>query len=468
MAQRYWLMVLCLCFRASLANAQTAENYQPYTVLVYDENWRYLRDPLRQVDWSDKLKYIRLLGDSDETYFSFGGQVRERGEYFDHPGWGSGSPDNGYILQRYMAYFDLHLGRRFRLFVQAKSGLEVERDGGPRPGVDEDRLDWNQGFVDWAVWTEQPDHEDFTVRAGRQMMTLGAGRLIAIGAGLNVEQVFDGVRLTLQTHGWTTDAFATRPVTINNGLFDDAPNHAVNFWGLYVTHRLPLLKLANVDLYYLGLDNKSARWNAGIAREQRQTAGVRVFARSESWYYDWEYTTQFGRFGAGSIGAWGIATNTGYRFKDAHFSPRIELDAGALSGGANPRDHTLGTFNALFPNGSYLGQALLLGPYNLVIARPKLRLDLTRKLSLNPNLEFLWRESTADGSYGPAGNLTRAAGSSQARYVGAQADLELDYNLDRHTTFAIDYVHFLPGKFLKQMPPGLGVNFIAPQVTYTF
>ncbi len=167
-------------------------------------------------------------------------------------------------------------------------------------------------------------------------------------------------------------------------------------------------------------------------------------------------------------GAWGIATNTGYRFKDALWSPRFELDAGALSGDTNSKDHTLGTFNALFPNGSYLGQALLLGPNNLTIARPKLRLDLTRKLSLNPNMEFLWRESTADGIYGPAGNLTRAAGGSQARYVGAQADLELDYNVDRHTTFAIDYVHFFAGRFLKQMPPGLGVNFVTPQVTYTF
>ncbi len=141
------------------------------------------------------------------------------------------------------------------------------------------------------------------------MMTLGAGRLIALGAGLNVEQMFDGVRLTLHTHGWAADSFAVRPVTIHNGLFDDAPNHAVSFWGVYVTHSLPLLRLANVDLYYLGLDSKSARWNAGIGREQRETLGARVFARSESWYYDWEYTAQFGRFGAGGI------RGLGHRYK---------------------------------------------------------------------------------------------------------------------------------------------------------
>ncbi len=141
MAKCCWFLFMCLCFRGIWAKAQTAENYQSYTVLVYDENWRYLQDPLRQVDWSDKLKYVRLLGDSEETYFSFGGQVRERGEYFDHPGWGSGNPDNGYILQRYMPYLDLHFGSRFRFFLQAKSGLEEGRDGGPRPGVDEDRLD---------------------------------------------------------------------------------------------------------------------------------------------------------------------------------------------------------------------------------------------------------------------------------------------------------------------------------------
>ena len=122
------------------------------------------------------------------------GQIRERGEYQDHPAFGAQPPDNGYFLQRYLSSADLHLGSRFRTFIQFDSGLINGRDGGPRPGIDEDKFDVNQGFIDIVPYRHGDDN--LTIRSGRQLVSLGSTRLVAIGAGLNVEQPFDGFRLT--------------------------------------------------------------------------------------------------------------------------------------------------------------------------------------------------------------------------------------------------------------------------------
>jgi hypothetical protein len=436
----------------------------PYTPLVWDQDWTYLRDPAVPRDPLDKLHYVKLNA-SGEDYISFSGQIRERGEYFDYPAFGAQPADNGYLQQRYIVGSDLHLHQSFRLFTQLSSSLINGRDGGPRTAVDEQKLSFNQGFIDYT-----PLHEgdaSFTLRAGRQLVSLGSTRLVAIGAGLNVEQPFDGFRLTLNALDWKLQGLAVRPVSVSPGYMASAPDHTQELWGLYATHPFPLPH-ANIDLYYLGYDHAKGLWLHGVGREQRETFGLRLYAQSSTWYYDWEFTPQIGRFGSGDIRAWGIGTNTGYHFAATKFQPRIELDAGALSGDSNLHNKTLGTFNALFPNGSYLSQALLIGPYNVILARPKLQLNVTRSVTFNPNLEMLWRESTQDGTYGIVGYPNHAASLSSARYIGAQIDSDVDWAINRHTTFSVDYEHFFPGQFLKQTPPNRSVNFIAPQIIFNF
>ncbi len=437
----------------------------PYTPFVWDEDWSYLSEPTLRQDWSDNIRYVQL-GDNAANYVSFGGQIRERGEYTDYPAWGAQPADNGYLQQRYILNADLHVGDLFRMFVQLSSGIEDGRDGGPRPGIDEDKADFNQTFIDVKPWHD--GESSFNIRVGRQLVALGSTRLVAIGAGLNVQQPFDGFRLTLKTRAWTLEGLALRPTLIKTGVFDNEPNPAEEFWGIYATHKFPWLPHAIIDVYYLGIDHKSVIFFQGTGREQRESIGARIYARTPTWYYDYEYTQQFGWFGAGTISAWGLGTNSGYRFPQVRWTPRIELDAGVTSGDHNLHDNRLGTFNPLFPNGSYLSQSLLIGPYNVIIARPKLELDLTKSVSFQPNLEFLWRQSTFDGIYNIAGFPTHPGTASSARYVGGQIQAEIDWTANRHLSAALVYEHFFPGEFLKQTPPNKSVNFISPQLTYTF
>ncbi len=158
----------------------------------------------------------------------------------------------------------------------------------------------------------------------------------------------------------------------------------------------------------------------------------------------------------------------GYTFNHARFAPHPELDGGVLSGDHDAHDKTLGTFNPLFPNGNYLSQSILLGPFNLIIARPTFKTSLTRKASTNTNVELLWRQATEDGVYNIAGILTHAPGNSTARFIGTQIQQEIDYAFSRHLSGSLAYEHFFSGVFLKQTPPGHSLNFISPQLTYNF
>ncbi len=428
-------------------------------------DWSYLHRPDARADWTDRLHFLPR-SDAPDRFISITGQIRERGEYQDHPAFGAQPPDNGYLLQRYLLSADLHVAPALRFFLQLDSGFSEGRDGGPRPGIDRDELDINQGFVDVAPW-HRDLQSNLVLRTGRQLVSLGSTRLVATGAGLNVEQPFDGFRITLKTHGWTADGLALRPTSIATGRFDNQPNSAEELWGLYTSHPLGR-RGANLDLYYLGFDHRRARYVSGTGREQRETLGVRLWERHAAWDYDAEFTGQFGRFGSGDIRAWAAGYHGGYTFAQHRFAPHPEIDGGVLSGDHSPHNRTLGTFNPLFPNGNYLGEAILLGPTNLIITRPTLKLTLTRRLSSNTNEEFLWREAVEDGVYNIVGILTHPPAGSKARYIGSQFQQQLVWTVSRHLAAQLTYEHFFPGRFLKQSPPGRGVNFIGPQLTWNF
>ena len=97
--------------------------------MTYDEDNRYLSNPECRTEVLDRLKYIPLRPGHKDYYLSFGASVRERGEYFSNPNWGSGPRGSTFLLQRYYVHADLHLGDRFRFFTELGSSLEHGRTG---------------------------------------------------------------------------------------------------------------------------------------------------------------------------------------------------------------------------------------------------------------------------------------------------------------------------------------------------
>ena len=439
-----------------------------YSETRYDDDFSYLRDPACRTGFWDPLKYI-LLDAQDDTYLSLGGEIRERYERFHNPLWGQ-QPQSpgGYALQRYMLFGDLHLGENLRIFAELMSDWENARIGGPRPQIDEDQLNFSQFFADLILHPFGLDHP-LTFRIGRQWLIYGSQRLISDRYGPNVPLAFDGVRAILNAAPWRVDAFVTKPVETNQGVFDDQTHLPTWFWGIYAVRALSFIDGANIDLYYLGLHDKSATYAQETGNETRQTIGTRLWGTRGAWDSNSELVGQTGTFSHGYILAWSAATDTGYSLESTPLQPRVALRTGIASGDHDKKGPNLQTFSPLFPTGFYFNQAILNGPLNVIGVHPNLTLHLREGIALNGEWGWFWRQSSDDGVYGLGGNLLRPVGTTSESYVGSQAQLTFDWQLNSQAHFQINYLHFFAGGYLKDTSPiGKDVDFVTTSIQYRF
>lgn len=447
-----------------------SEGRPPFKLLRYEEDFGFLADPAKRIDPFDPLKYIPLFGRED-VYLTFGADVREWFESYHNDSFGEGPGNaqgyNTYFLQRYMFHGDLRLGDRVRLFVQSISGFEDGRIGGPRPDIDVNRFDAHQGFVDWTWW---PDARDFALiwRLGRQEFRYGSGRLIDVREGPNLRRSFDGARALARLGAWSVDGWWAKPVLNNPGVFDDIPNPAVMFWGLYGVRPVGDGSRANVDLYYLGFENLEASFDQDRGRELRHSIGTRIWGRPMPWEYNLEYVYQFGDFGSGRINAWTAANAVRYNFADAPFKPALGVRFDVASGDQNANSPNLQTFNPLFPSGAYFNLTGPFGPQNIIDLHPTLDVHLRDDLALSADWAFFWRESLDDGVYQLSGSLIASGRNSRARSIGSSPALTVVWTINPHTTLLASYVHIFPGPFLDETTPGKAVDYVTTWLTFKF
>jgi hypothetical protein len=292
-------------------------------------------------------------------------------------------------------------------------------------------------------------------------MSYGTGRLIDPREGVNLRRSFDESRLLLRMDEWRVDGWWGRPVRNRPGVSDDDPNPNVAFWGVYAVHPLPVLPDGNVDLYYLGFENKQAVYDQGRGSELRHSVGTRVWGRPLPWEYNFEYVYQFGTFGSGSIAAWTAANAVRYNF-DLPLKPRLGVRADVASGDQNPNTPNLQTFNPLFPSGAYFSLGNPLGPSNII------DLHLTENLLLIADWDFFWRESLKDGVYTFGITPLRTGRRSDARYVGSSPTLTLAWSPTRHVTVLASYVHLFAGPFIRETVPGKDIDYFTTWIDYKF
>lgn len=428
----------------------------PYRLMRADEDYRYLRDPARRSDVLDVLKYIPL---GRRVALGFGGETRQRLEWFGDPDWGAGPPRSTSWLQRYMLHADLRVPHA-RVFVQFKSGVETGRPGGPRP-IDRDDLDVHQAFADLDL--EAPGGLRLVVRAGRQELGFGSGRLVSPREGPNVRRSFDGVSLIVRARRVRAHLFVARPVAIRRGVLDDGWEPGQWFAGAYLTVPSPL-RGGEVDVYALYLDRREAALHRGVAHERRLSLGTRWSGAAGPLDYNLEGVLQVGRFGDAPLVAWTFASDTGVRLP-LPWDPRIGARLDIASGDRGRR--VVGTFQALFPRGSYFGEDALFGPANFFDVHPSIGLAPLERLHLEFDWLVLWRQSLADGIYSVPGE-PGVGPVGDARFIGHRAGVTLEVELARHVGVVFTYGRFFRGPFLVEAGRTRDTDFLATWLTLKF
>ncbi len=431
------------------------------TSLRQDEDYSYLADDALRRNWWERVKFVPL--GSSQWRWTFGAEVRAKYERYENDEWGAGpTPDHDYVWFRVLPYLELRYRDGFRVFTQLMSAVEHGDEAGTSP-VDEDRADVLQAFADLRV--AGGEDSSWTLRGGRQVLAFGSERLISARYGPNVMRSFDAADLQLDHGPWKVDLLLGRPVAVEEGGFDDEADDSRSLWALYGTRERGE---TGIDLYYIGYENDLAEFDQGSAREERHTLGSRIFGREGPWDWNFELFGQAGTFGDGDIRAWSIASDTGRVLQRVPLEPRLGLKANIISGDDDPGDEDLETFNPLFPKGKYFGEAGLIGPYNLINVHPSLEFALSEPWKLSLSSVLYWRESTDDGVYGNSGQVLRADGGSDERYIGSQLDVVLDYAPTRLLDMNLAYSTFVPGGFIESTGPDETVRFLGLELRFRF
>ncbi|WBO21823.1 alginate export family protein [Sphingomonas abietis] len=448
---------------ATPAFAQDREPWQPPTLTTtrYDEDWSTMADPAdRPGRWSDNLKYIPI---ADDAYATVAAELRVRNESYRNNLWGgAAAPNDGYQWVRFVPSVDLHVGR-VRAFIQPIAAYAIGVAPSPSP-IDQTRVDMLQAFTDVRIGeagTNSPDGYGVTLRAGRQMISLGTERLVGTRYGPNTPLAFDGFRALASLDGATLSVFAVRPVQPGPSSFDDRRSRTKMLWGVYLTRH-------GLDLYYLGFHNDQARFGGVVGDEVRHSVGARVFGSKNGWHWNAEGIYQFGHFTDQTISAWTMGTEFGHKFPTAPGAPDATLRFNIVSGDRHAGDKSLNTFNAMFPKGKYFGELSPIGPYNIVSLNPRVAFTVAKNVSASLAGMAYWRFSKADGIYDIPGNLIRAPGSANSRFIGKEVEGTLAWQATPDLELSTSLSLFSSGSFIRQTGPSRTIGMLGLEANFRF
>jgi hypothetical protein len=423
-----------------------AQDLSPIKMLRADENYSNLleNDSVRNASFLNQLKAIPLTKDKS-VYLSIGGEFRPRFEFAENKNWSAkAEADERFYSQRIMFHTDLHLGKYVRVFGQLTHGfVSLEKP----VYVQSDELDLHQAFAEFSLPIKSTT---LKVRAGRQEILLGSGRLMAHRDGPNSRRSFDMVRMIVENKKYNGNVFYGREVKVPNGIFDNNSNDAPYTWGMGINAKTEKI-LGNTSLYYIGFDAKSVKYNDGINPETRHTVGIRRFGNlGKRFKYNTEINYQFGNFGNKTISAFSIEADWHYHLINTKLKPDLGLKLDYISGDKHTGDNKLGTFNPYFNNPAYFGLITQVAAMNMFDIHPSIKLNLTEKLKATAEADFYWRAQLNDGLYNGAKFLTIAPSNNKSRFIGWQSGLKLDYEINRNLRLSNVTYYFVAGNFVKQ------------------
>ncbi len=158
---------------------------------------------------------------------------------------------------------------------------------------------------------------------------------------------------------------------------------------------------------------------------------------------------QTGHVSAQRIHAWAFGSRSGYTFGSLPLKPRIGLQIDGASGDRHARDHTLGTFNPLFPNGYYVTLAGYTGYVNFLHVKPSLTLQPGKQLALMAAAGAQWRMTRADAVYTQPNIPVPQTAGAGGLWTGAYGQLRADWQATGNLTAALEAVHFAIGETIR-------------------
>ena len=410
----------------------------------------------------DPIPASSFLNNQLPGWMHFSAAERVRGEYI--AGEGFQPITDGYLLNLLQLNMTLQPVSWLSLAFQAQDARVFGQSTRPAPTSQKDAVNLSVGYVQLGG-----DELPVTLRAGRQSLDFGDGRLVSDQEWSNVGLSFDAARLTLRHAALQLDLFSGVSVRVNPMGFD-LPTPGEHFDGAYgsLGGLVPNATIEPYLFWHLEHNWWNAAGNSGKLDEK--TIGLRWTGKLPLGLdYTAEIAGQTGSAAGDHIAAWMGHWEAGETLLNAPRELRLFVEYNRASGDAKPHDGVQATFDPPFenPHDQY-GLTDLFASSNLVHLRSGFQYRLRPNLTLSAAYNRFWLATSRDGLYVlgvvAAQSLNGAAGTS----VGSEPDVEARWTISRSTRLAAGFGRLFPGGFLRRATDGVPYNLIFLNVTQQF
>lgn len=392
---------------------------------------------------------------------TLGGQVRLRAEYRDPVGYANDAQlreDDDFLLSRIRLNLTLSLYDDLDIFVQPQDSRTFGEESSL--SSNEKNLDLHQGYVEARNLGGVP----ITLKAGRQELQYGDGRLVSVLDWNNVARAWDGVKIRFAPKDGWIDAFYTI-VKEGNGAEDDQ-----DFFGLYgsytgiADHELDLCLLRRRFA-----DNPVTDESGRKGDFKDTTFGLRVKGRSGAASYSLEGAWQTGSYSTDDVSAWAVAANLGIAIS-MEWKPSVILEYTFASGDDDPADGDRGTFDAPYPFGhAYQGYADVFSWKNGHSLSLKLSVKPEDAVSIHADGHLFRLDEERDAWYGASGSAIRRDTTGDAdRNVGSEIDLHVRWGVTKEVKVWAGWSHFFAGPYVDDTGRDRDMDWVFLQATIDF
>jgi hypothetical protein len=292
---------------------------------------------------------------------------------------------------------------------------------------------------------------------GRQFIET-ANVYITAGEANNIRLVYNAGRVAWLTGSSSPfEAFAAEYVDYADGAFDMSGTDEY-FWGTRYTKPLHMIT-TDLSFLYLGWQLKDRYFEQGGAAQNDETRHTLMFwlnqplTDNSQLGLDYYLVYQFGSYedqpGGSDINAFAAFGEIKYAFLKEANTPIIGLKTSYFSGDNDPDDDQLNTFyNPVFGT-PYFSYARDVMPFNLMHIQPNIGYRFSDMLLVTLSNDVLWRASTRDAFYTGTNKIGIDAKESNAYFIGTQAQLAVNWKINRNIVTRMHVVHFWAGDVVE-------------------
>lgn len=290
------------------------------------------------------------------------------------------------------------------------------------------------------------------IRAGRQELLYGAGRLFSAGEWNNTAKSFDVVRGEYYRPGVKLDFVAGSIVLLDPSRFD-RHKPGEHFYGTYETFD-KLVRGMSVEPYFFAKTINVATGELGSKGDALLVmGGLRLAGKAPGRMdYSFEMLHQGGTYAKDHISAWGGTYTLGWTVVRSGWKPRVSADYSFASGDKNSKDGMRGTFDLMYGNNQpFYGLTGLFGWKNIRTTRAGMDFAPLKRLTVLIDYRDYNLNTVQDGLYNASGTQIFMNRKATSAHVGEGLDAQFAYAWPKGITTSIGLGSVFCGTYLHEV-----------------